>query len=257
MAKRLTRALIVCAAFACAAPAFAQPTFSDLIARFSSGGYMEAASDAEHIGGADELAFAARCLLATAMTGEHDPDPAVVDRATRNAEAALKIDPSHEEGQLQLAIALSLKARAMGVIDAWNAGYGQRGKQLATSVLKQDPGNFYAHGFLAVWNIEARRRGGKLAGSLMGANVEDGRRHYHEAARLAPDDIGVHWQWARALTALDAKRYGAEAADALARAVAARADDHIDEVMQARAVKLAEALKGDRRAAQQLALTML
>lgn len=257
MSKRLTRALIVCVAIASAAPAFAQPTFSDLVARFSSGGYLEAASEAERLGGADELAFSARCLLATAMTGDHDPDPAVVDRAARNAEAALKIDPAHEEGQLQLAIALSLKARAMNIIEAWNAGYGQRGKQLATSVLKQDPGNFYAHGFLAVWNVEARRRGGKLAGSLMGANVEDGRRHYHDAARLAPDDIGVHWQWARALVALDAKRYGAEAADALARAVSAHADDHIDEVMQARAKKLADVLKDDRRAAQTLALSML
>ena len=248
---------VVAAALALSAPAFAHPTSPTLAAMFTRGDYMEAAREAEGAAGADDLAFAARALLALCMTGSREPDASIVDRASKDAEAALKIDPRHEEGQLQLAIALSLKSRKMDVLDAWSAGYGDKGKKLATAVLKSDPDNFYAHGFMAVWNVEVRRRGGTLGATIMGASVKNGRRHYEQAAKLAPDDIGVHWQYARALAALDVKQYGAEAANVLEKALAANADSHVETVMQARAAELAEALKGDAATAQKLAREML
>jgi tetratricopeptide (TPR) repeat protein len=240
-----------------AGPAFAHPTSPDLAGRFARGEYLEAARMAEAAASPDDLAFAARSLLAYCMTGAEDPDAAIVDRASKDAEAALAIEPAHEEGQLQLAIALSLKSRAMDVLDAWNKGYGDKGKKLALAVLKSDPDNFYAHGFLAVWNVEVRRRGGPVGASIMGASVKAGREHYQAALKLAPDDIGIHWQYARALTALDARQYGDEAAEVLGRAITANAGDHVEGVMQKRAATLAEALKGDRKAAQKLARTML
>jgi hypothetical protein len=237
--------------------ASAHPTSPELQARFARGEYLEAARQAEAAAGADDLAFAARALLAHCMTGAEEPDAAIVDRASKDAEAALAIEPAHEEGQLQLAIALSLKSRAMDVLDAWNRGYGDKGKKLATAVLKADPDNYYAHGFLAVWNVEVRRRGGPVGASIMGASVRSGREHYREAMKLAPDDVGIHWQYGRALAALDARQYGDEAVQALERALAANAGDHVETVMQKRAATLAEALKGDRKVAQKLARTML
>jgi hypothetical protein len=251
------RAAWIVAAALLAPPALGHPTSSELAARFTRGEYMEAAREAEAAAGADDLAFAARALLALCMTGTKEPDAAIVDRASRDAEAALRIDPRHEEGRLQLAIALSLKSRAMDVLDAWSKGYGEKGRKLATDVLKADPANFYAHGFLAVWNIEVRRRGGRVGASVMGASVGAARQHYDRAASLAADDVGIHWQYGRALAALDAAKYGEEAAEALARAGAATAGDHVEKIMQARAAKLAEALKGDRAAAQKLARSML
>jgi tetratricopeptide (TPR) repeat protein len=238
-------------------PALADPTSAELTAKFTRGDYLTAARDAEAIASADDLAFAARALLAQCMTGTEEPDAGIVDRASKDAEAALKINPHHEEGKLQLAIALSLKSRRMDLMSAWTAGYGDRGKHLAEDVLKQDPRNFYAHGFLAVWNVEVERRGGGLGAWMMGASLDSAREHYEAAAKLAPEDIGVHWQYARALTALDAKAYGAEAARALSRAISAQAGDHVGQVMQSRAVKLAAALQGDKSAAQALAQGML
>jgi tetratricopeptide (TPR) repeat protein len=229
------------------ATAQSSPEFAEMYAR---GNYLAVASAAEASAGADDLAFAARALLAHCMTGTSDPDPAILDRASKDAEAALKIDPAHEEGQLQLAIALSLKSRAMDAMDAWNMGYGDKGRKLATNVLKADPDNRYAHAFLAVWNLEVRRRGGSLGAAFMGASVKEARRHYEEAARLAPDDIGIHWTYGRALIALSAKDYSNEAKEALSRAIAATANDHVEEVMQERARILAELLKTDRKAAQ-------
>lgn len=240
-----------------AGPAVAHPTSAELAGRFARGDYMEAARQAEEAAGADDLAFAARSLLAYCMTGTREPDAAIVDRASKDAEAALKIDPGHEEGRLQLAIALSLKSRAMDVLEAWSAGYGDKGRKLATDVLKADPGNFYAHGFLAVWNIEVRRRGGPLGAAFMGASLKEGRKHYEEAVRLAPDDVGIHWQYGRALAALDVREYAPEAIRVLERAVAANAADHVERVMQGRAVELLRALQGDRKVAQRLARELL
>ncbi len=245
------------AAGAAAMPAFAHPTSEELAGMFSRGEYMMAAKQAEAAAGADDLAFAARALLAQCMTGSGEPDAALVERASKDAEAALKLDPDHEEGRLQLAIALSLKSRQMDVMAAWTAGYGDRGKKLAEEVLKADPSNFYAHGFLAVWNVEVERRGGGLGAWVMGASMVAAREHYAAAVRLAPGDAGVHWQYGRALAALDAKAHGAEAVRVLERAVASDATDHVQEVMKARAARLAAALKGDKTAAQALAREML
>jgi hypothetical protein len=237
--------------------AAAEPSPPELSAMFASGEYLAAAQEAEAASSADNLAFAARSLLAQCMTGDHEPDPAMVDRAATDARKALAIDPRHEEGRLQLAIAISLKSRSMALMDAWYAGYGEEGRKLAEEVLAMDPGNFYAHGFLAVWNVEVRRRGGVLGASLLNASVEAGRKHYAIAAHLAPDDAGVHWQFARTLVALDAVRYGDEAAAILDRAMTASSEDHVQMVMKARATRLADALKGNRKAAQALARTLL
>jgi hypothetical protein len=248
---------LILAAAVLAAPAVAHPTSAELAGRFARGEYMEAARQAEAAAGADDLAFAARALLAHCMTSAAEPDAAIVDRASRDAEAALKIDPQHEEGRLQLAIALSLKSRAMDVLGAWNAGYGEKGRKLAKDVLKADPGNFYAHGFLAVWNVEVRRRGGALGAAFMGASLKEGRRHYEEAVELAPDDVGIHWQYGRALAALDVREHRDEIVRALEKAAAAGAGDHVERVMRERAVELLAVLKADRKAAQTLARKML
>lgn len=238
--------------------ALAHPSNSDLAGRFASGAYLEAAVLAEKAAGADDLAFAARSLLALCMTGSSEPDVATVNRAERDAEAALKLNPKHEEGRLQLAIALSLKSRVMSTMDAWYSGYGEKGLKLARGVLAQDPSNYFAHGFLAVWNLEVRRRGGLLGAGLLGANLDEARKHYEAAVRLAPDYVGLYWQYARALVALDARKYATTARQELEKALAAQANDHVEGVMQERSRALLEMLKtGDAKAAQRMAQQML
>jgi cytochrome c-type biogenesis protein CcmH/NrfG len=252
---RLTAALVLAAALA--APAFAHPTSSELAAKFARGEYMLAAQEAEIAAGADDFAFAARALLAHCMTGTSAPDAAIIERASKDAETALKLDPSHEEGRLQLAIALSLKSRGMDALAVWSAGYGEKGRKLAEDVLKADPSNFYAHGFLAVWNVEVERAGGGMGAWVMGASLDKARAHYEAAAKLAPDDVGIHWQYARALVALDVRAHGDEAAEVLTRAISAEASDHVEQVMQERAARLAAILQSDRDAAQKLARELL
>jgi tetratricopeptide (TPR) repeat protein len=249
--------VLFAAALSAAAPARADSVSAELTGKFTRGEYMDAAHQAETSAGPDNLAFAARAILAYCITRAGEPDAGLIDRASRNAEGALQLDPANEEGKLQLAIALSLKGRSMDLMDALKAGYGERGRRLALDVLKVDRSNFYAHGFLAVWHLEVRRRGGSLGAAFMGASVTEARRHYQEARRLAPDDVGVHWQYGRALAALNVRQYGNEAVEALDRALSARANDHVEQVMQDRARALAAALKDDRRVAQRQARVML
>ena len=167
---------------------------------FSEGRYSDAASAADVMHTPDNLAFAARGLLAKAMSAEDFiPPPDLIDQAEQFAREALIEAPEHIEARLQLAIALSLKTRPMTTRQTLRSGYGDEAKRLVESVLEDDPANVYAHGFLSVWHIEVRRRGGAIGASMLGASVKQGRKHYQNAVALSPDDASVHWQYARAL----------------------------------------------------------
>ena len=240
------------------APIAAADEEAHLIA-FTEGRYVEAATAAEIIHTPDSLAFAARSLLAEAISApDHTPDSILLDQAQLQAETALMDAPDHVEARLQLAIALSLKTRPMSIRDIRRSGYGERAKDLVDSVLADEPTNSYAHGFLSVWHIEVRRRGGALGASIMGASVKRGRRHYQDAIALDPDDASIHWQYARALASLNAKKYREEIDNALAQAALCQTDTALEEVMQNRAATLALAVETkSRREIETLAAEML
>ncbi|MBA4227400.1 MAG: hypothetical protein C0456_12280 [Hyphomonas sp.] len=245
-------------AFALLAAAPASADIEAAAEAFRAGRYDAAFEQAASVPSADSHAFRARTLLAKAMCGEGDPPRSLIDQALAEAEKALKLDPEHEEGRLQKAIALSLILRPMSIKEASKTGYGELSKALAEGVLQDDPANFYAHGFLAVWHVEVERRGGTIGAAIMGASLKTARRHYEEAVRLAPEDIGLRWQWARALAALDARKHRAEIEAALQVAVATDPATDLDRVMQARAARLLEAVTRQKpRDVERVALAML
>jgi tetratricopeptide (TPR) repeat protein len=179
-------------------------------------------------------------------------------RAEGKARAALALDPTHIEGRLQLAIALSLKARALSNRAAMRAGYGDETKSLAKAVLEDDPDNKYANGFLAVWHLEARRRGGAIGASMLGASVKKARHHYSKAISTAPGDASIHWQYARALTALNAKKYRQEIDAALDAAMGCSTESQLERIMQDRAQILQSTLIEQKRSqAEEIAARML
>lgn len=225
---------------------------------FQTGQFQQAATLAEKAGNADALALAARALLAKGMCGESQPPAALLAEAEQLAREAVALDPDHVEGRLQLAIALSLKARPMSTREALRSGLGGASRELAESVLSDDPTNAYAHGLMAVWHVEVVRRGGPLGSAMMGASVRKGLGHYRQAVRLKPGDASMHWQMARALAALDARKYRAEIDAALSEALAAPAGDALERVMAERAAYLAAALdRQTPREVQALAERML
>lgn len=226
---------------------------------FTEGRYAEAADLTAFADTADAKAFAARSLLAEAMSNEdYLPPQSIVEQAEQYARSALAIDPDHIEGRLQLAIALSLRARPLSLSEARKTGFGEKSKELAIGVLEDDPTNPYAHGFMAVWHIEVRRRGGTIGASIMGASVKRGRRHYEAAIAERPHDASIHWQYARALASLNAKKYQDEINAALAAALECGTDSQLEALMKARALTLSDAIASEpRKTVEALATKML
>ncbi|MFN3211838.1 MAG: hypothetical protein ACE37M_01920 [Henriciella sp.] len=226
---------------------------------FTEGRYHEAVLLSATLPTADNLAFSARSLLAEAVSApDYAPPPHLLDAAEANAREALALDPNHVEARLQLAIALSLKARPLSTRAAMRTGYGEEAKRLAEAALRDDPDNKYAHGFLAVWHLEVRRRGGAIGGSIMGASVRKARAHYQAAIQSAPDDAAIHWQYARALTALNAKRHRDEIHAVLSVALDCQAESQLEGVMKQRAEWLSAKLhQKNWKAAEQTAAQML
>lgn len=202
---------------------------------FVSGRFMEAARLAEAEGDADSLGRAARAVLADAVVSGQ-PETARLREAEMLARRAIAIEPHHVEGRLQLAIALSMQARAMSTREAMKSGYGGMARDLAEGVLRDDPDNAYAHGFLAVWNLEVVRRGGAIGSAFMGASVGKARQHYRAALADGPTDPSIHWQYARALAALDARKYDDAIEQCLERASRETPQTALAELMQARAI---------------------
>ena len=226
---------------------------------FAEGRYTDAITLAEAEISADALGFSARSLLAEAMSvSDFDPPMGHAEAAEKLARKALDIDPNHIEGRLQLAIALSLRARPLSNREALRAGHGDEAKALVDSVLIDDPDNLYANGFLAVWHIEVRRRGGAIGASFMGASVKKGRAHYATAIAVDAGDASTHWQYARALCALNAKKYREDIEQALKAAIASPIETELERVMQSRAQALYDVLKSKpRRSAEAHARQML
>ena len=77
----------------------------------------------------------------------------------------------------------------------------------------------------------------------MGASVRKARRHYSAAIQSAPDDASIHWQYARALTALNAKRYREEITSSLDAALGCQTETQLEDVMQRRAKALRDELE--------------
>ena len=225
--------------------AYAQDT-SHILA-FQNGEFEQAAATMPDENSADALAFKARALLAKGVCGSVQPSEELLTRAENYARAALKADPAHVEAKLQLAITLSLKARPLSIRAAMRTGYGEQAKKLAQAALSADPNNAYGHAFLAVWHIEVIRRGGSFGAGIMGASLKQSRKHYERAATLLPNDASLHWQYARALAALNPKKHRAEIDKALDNALGSPAKDHIERVMIGRAAELRSRLQNQPR----------
>ena len=184
---------------------------------------------------ADSLAFQARTLLADGIHTGEQPDTALLKEAESLAIKVLKLDPEHLEGRIQLAISLSLQARMMSLKEINDSGYGELSKQLAEEVLQRDPDNAWAHGFLAVWHVEARRMGGVLVASMIGASLDDAKEHFEAAMRSASDNTVLRWQYARALMAFNPGRYRDEVYEILESIRVSTPDDALEFAVRDRA----------------------
>lgn len=194
--------------------------------------YQFAASEEES---ADRLAFQARSLLAQAIFQGEQPEAELLNSAESLSAKALSLDASHQEARMQLAIAISMKSRVMSLREIGDRGYDKLTRGLANDVLEADPDNAWAHGFLSVWHIEARRMAGMFLAGMVGASLEDAETHYQAAVDAQPDNLVIKWQYAPALMAFKPKKYRDEIATLLSEVCGAQPADALEETVQTRA----------------------
>jgi hypothetical protein len=220
-------------------PAFAQSARE----AYDGGAFMEAAAIAEADGGADDLALAARALLAEAVTGDPVDLDGLLMRAEANARRALSRDAANTEARLQLAVAIGMKGRRATIAEAMQKKYANEGRALVRAAMRDAPHEAWAHALHGGWNIEVVRRGGPVGAAYFGASVAAGRAAFDHARNLAPDDPLIAYQYAVALLELDASRYSDDAIALLEAARVCRASDAFERRVQIRAGQVAMTLR--------------
>lgn len=210
---------------------------------YEQGAFLAAATLAEADGGADDLALAARALLAEVVTGDPADMDALLVRAETNARRALTVDADNVEARLQLAVAIGMQGRRATIGEAMRKGYAHEGRTLVRAAVRDAPREAWAHALDGGWNLEVVRRGGLMGAAYFGASVAAGRAAFERARRLAPDDPLIAYQYAVALLELDAARYGADALELLEAARMCRAGDAFERRVQARAGLVAQTLR--------------
>ncbi len=208
----------------------------------STGHYLDAANAAGRLDPADDLTATARALLAAYIADPQAGSLDMVLRAEHAARQALVLDPSNIETQLQLAIAIGLKARRVSLAEVIAQDYMGQGRTLFEGVLALAPENAWAHAVKGAWNLEIVRRAPDLAARMIGASLKSGMDAYERALALAPADPAIAYQYGLALLALNAPRYRSRARAVLTAALASPTGSAFDQAMQEHSARLLAAL---------------
>jgi hypothetical protein len=226
---------------------------------FDVGRWHQAANEASRLRDPDNLAFAARSLLASALLSQTSRSrTADIAQARQFAEAALITDPRHIEGRLQLATALGLQAREGSPARAFAAGLPQRIKRLLVGVSRDAPSQAWTYALLGGWNLEGLRIGGAAARAMLGVDLVAGKTAFARAMRLDPDEAATPFYFAASLLALNPTINATEARALLVRGQATPNRDAFQNEVKSRAAQLVQAIdsQGPTKAAK-LALSWL
>lgn len=223
-------------------PSRATTINSNALDDFNLGNWRLAADQASRLRDADNLAFAARSLLASALLSPSSRNRSTdITQARQFAEAALITDPMHIEGRLQLATALGLQARSGSPTRAFAAGLPQRVRRILDSVVRDAPSQAWAHALLGGWHLEGLRIGGAPARAMLGVNLSAGKVAFARSIRLDPTIAATPFYFAASLLALNPTN-ASEARALLVRAQTAPPRDAFQAEVKARATALIDAL---------------
>jgi hypothetical protein len=233
---------------------------SDPQASYDGGDFLAAAASGEARGDAAGLSLASKALLALSMTDWRDTQAGIrLDRAERNANAALALAPTALEPRLNLAVALGMKSRRVALGEALRQKYASRGRALIDQALTMAPNDAAAQALLGSWNLEVVRRGGVVGSRLLGASSRAGMSAFDKAMSVSPGDPAIALQYAVALLGVDAKRYGEKAGSLLTAASTMAPRDAFEAAMrdEARRLSAVMAAGGAQAAAKQAAKAFL
>ena len=224
-------------------PTVARAIDGEALADYQAGKWRDAANAASRLRDSDNLAFAARSLLASALLSPASRTRiADIAQARQFAEAALIGQPRHIEARLQLATALGLQARAGSPVRAFAAGLPQRVRRILDSVSQDDPSQAWTFALLGGWHLEGLRIGGEAARAMLGVNLALGKAAFARAMRLDPNIAATPFYFAASLLALNPNANATEARALLLHAQDAPVRDAFQSEVKSRASALIGAL---------------
>lgn len=188
---------------------------------YHAGHYLKAAALAEAERSPPSLAFAARALIADAITRPQGfCAPCLVEAEALTGRAA-SMDPNLIEAWLQRAVAMGFLGRVIGLSEARAANLAEKARDALEHALALDPANVWARASLGAWHLEIVHHAGPILAELSyGASRAQGLKLYREALADAPYNAILHFHFALSLMALDPDEFAPEAKTELQKSAA-------------------------------------
>lgn len=218
----------------------------DALNAFHAGQFAKSAQIAEAEASVPSLAFAARALIAEAITRIEGFCLPCLSEAEALAEQAIALDAKSVEGHLQRSIAMGFRGRVIGVMRARSENLPEKAHDALTRALELDPENIWAQASLGAWHLEIVHHAGPVLATLSyGATKSRGLSLYREALARNPSNVVLHVHFALSILALDQKSFHDEAQSALSAALSVPTRDALALYSQNQARELSRALQSD------------
>jgi tetratricopeptide (TPR) repeat protein len=171
-----------------------------------AGHFTAAAEQADTLQTSDAYALASEALLSEIMLGQAQKNKKQAKRARKLAEAALAIDPAHQNARLQYAIADGFVTRETGDVSAWMKKLPQKTHAVVQAYRTDFPDDPRGDALLGAGHLAiARKAGDGNAKKWFDASVAEGIALYEAALVRSPNDPVISVNYAFALIALEAE----------------------------------------------------
>lgn len=223
---------------------------------YHAGNYERAAALCNADGSPAALAFAARSVIADAITRPTGFCEPCLRHAIAFADQAIARDASLVEGYLQKSVAIGFRGRVIGVSQARTEGLADEVRQLLDKAMELDPDNVWARASLGAWHLEIVHHAGSVLASVMyGASEAEGLHLFRRAIAADPTNALLQMNFALSLLAMDDEDLVPEARRALEATRTIVSKDYLVRHAQAQAQELAGAIdRGDSETMKRLVL---
>ena len=205
--------------------AFAAASLEDARALFSKGQFAESAKIAASLETSDGYALAARALFEFSGSQAKDSRLSILEQAERYAQKALTLDPKNADAYFELGATAGQIGYLRGAAYAFTSGVAVTVRENFEKAIALNPKHVSAMIALGMWHAEIVSRG---VGFLYGGKLEKVFSLFETALQIAPKQIHLRVNYAKAMLILDNQKYHDAAKAQLEIAVKLEAIDYLD-----------------------------
>ena len=211
---------------------------------YEAGAFAAAMAAGESEGDASGLIIAARAAIADAELRDA-PCAVCLTRLENVARHAIAEAPGAAEGYIYLSIALGLRARLLGMMEARKENLAEHSDEALETALQLSPESSLALAARGGWHIEVARLAGNFLGRILyDARADEGNIYFRRAIAAEPENLVIRYQFALSLSGYDLGSQRREIETLLADAMAIMPRDAYEAAVQTRAAELAALLLG-------------